>query len=455
MGERPVGRLLIAFSLPALVGMVVNATYNIVDTAFVGRIGHEAIAALTLVWPLQLTMLAMSVGVGVGANSLISRLLGAGDEGEAHHAGAQAMLLAAASGLVVMVPVLIWTDPVLRLLGARPETLPLARDYVRTIMWFAPLVFYPMVANNLIRAEGNPIFSMVVMVISALTNIALDPLLIFGLGPFPAMGMRGAATATVIARFVAAGLYVGYFASPRSGYRFQPKHFLPWPRIWGRIYAVGAPSMAIQLGGSAVTAVANNVVAGFGSMPLAAFGVLFRLFAFAFMPCLGINQGALPLVGYNFGARRLLRVREIVRKAALSASAITTLFALLFLALPRSLVSLFNREPGFVALAGHGLRISALAFAPVGAAVVFTAFFQGIGRALPAMFLSVARQILFFLPALMLLTRLFGLDGFWFAIPVSDGLAVVSSVVWTAVVFRRLGVPLFGPGHPVAPGSGR
>jgi putative MATE family efflux protein len=445
MGEQPVGRLLLSFSLPALVAMVVQATYNIVDTAFVGRLGHEAIAALTLVWPAQLVMMALSIGVGVGANSLIARRLGAGDEREANCAGAQAFLLALLSALVMMVVLLGRTDPILRAIGARPETLPFARVYLRTIVWFAPLVFFPMVANNLIRAEGNPLRSMVVMIVSALTNIVLDPLFIFGAGPVPAMGVRGAAIATVIASGVAFVLYAAYFAGPRSGYHFRPQDFLPRPRLWNRIYSVGLPSMAIQLSGSVVATVANGIIAGFGTVPLAAYGVAFRLLSFAFMPCIGISQGVLPLAGYNFGAGRLNRVREVVLKGTLAACAITTGFSLLFIAFPGLFVALFNREPAFLRLAAHGLRIAALAFAPVGATVVFTAFFQAIGRALPAMFLSLARQFIFYLPALLLLARLFGENGFWFAIPVSDLLATAASIAWTAVTFHRLGIPLLAP----------
>jgi Na+-driven multidrug efflux pump len=193
-----------------------------------------------------------------------------------------------------------------------------------------------------------------------------------------------------------------------------------------------------------VAAIANNVVAGFGSMPLAAFGVMFKLFAFAFMPCLGVNQGVLPLTGYNYGARKLARVREVVIKGALAATTVTALFSVLFLLFPRFLVSLFNQDPAFVDLAAGGLRISSIAFAGVGAAVVFTAFFQGIGKAVPAMFLSLARQLIFYLPAMLVLSRVYGLTGFWTAIPVSDGLAIAAAVVWTAVTFRRLGVPLLG-----------
>ncbi len=444
MGTDPVGRLLVRFSLPALVAMLVNATYNVVDTAFVGRLGHEAIAGLTVVWPLQLVTMALSLGVGVGANSLIARRLGAGDHEEANHAGAQALLLGVLSGTVVMIVVLIWTDPILRLVGARPEILPISRAYIRTIVWFAPFIFLPMIANNLIRAEGNPMLSMGVMITAALVNIGLDPLLIFGIGPFPALGIRGAALATVIGRTAALTLAIIYFMSRRSGYRFRLRHFIPAPRIWGRIYAVGAPSMAIQLSGSVVAAIANNIVAGFGSLPLAAYGVMFKLAAFAFMPCMGVSQGVLPLVGYNHGAKKPGRVREVVVKGALAATGITTLFSVLFIAVPHLLVSLFNQDPAFIALAARGLRISSIGFAGVGAAVVFTAFFQGIGRAVPAMFLSLTRQLVFFLPAMLILSRVFGLDGFWAAFSVSDGLAIAAAVVWTAVTFRKLGVPLFG-----------
>jgi putative MATE family efflux protein len=443
MGTRPVGRLLVSFSLPALVGMLVTATYSIVDTAFVGRLGHEAIAALTVIWPLNLVMLALSIGVGVGANSLIARRLGAGDTREANHAGAQAILLGLVSGVVIAAVLVAWSGPVLRLLGARPSIMPFARDYLGIIAPFAPLVFFPMLANNLIRAEGNPLPSMLIMIVSAVTNIILDPLLIFGPGPFPALGVRGAAIATVIAQALGTALYIGYFAGNRSGYQFRLRDFLPAPRLWGAIYAVGAPSMTIQLSGSLVQAVINNIAVGFGPMTLAALGVIFRLFAFGFMPSLGVAQGVLPLAGYNFGARRLDRVREVVRKGALGATGITTFFSLLFIAFPGFFVGLFNREPGFVVAAAPGLRITALAFAPVGAAIVFSSFFQGIGRAVPAMFLSLARQFIFLLPAALILSRSFGITGLWASVPVSDGLTVVASLTWTVIAFRRLGFPLF------------
>jgi putative MATE family efflux protein len=251
MGTDPVGRLLVRFSVPAMVAMLVNATYNVVDTAFVGRLGHEAIAGLTVVWPLQLMTMALSLGVGVGANSLIARRLGAGDHEEANHAGAQALLLGVLSGAVVMVVVLIWTDPILRLIGARPEILPISRAYIRTIVWFGPFIFLPMIATNLIRAEGNPMLSMGVIITAALVNMTLDPLLIFGIGPFPELGIRGAALATVLGRTAALTLATIYFLSRRSGYRFRVRHFIPAPRIWRHIYAVGAPSTAIQLTRSA------------------------------------------------------------------------------------------------------------------------------------------------------------------------------------------------------------
>ncbi|MFO7638809.1 MAG: MATE family efflux transporter [bacterium] len=442
MGSRPVGRLLVSFSLPALIGMLVNATYNIVDTAFVGRLGHEAIAALTVVWPLNLVMIALSIGVGVGANSLIARRLGTGDREQANRAGAQAILLSLLSGGLVAVVVMGRIEPVLRLLGATPELMPFARDYLGVIVPFAPLVFFPMVANNLIRAEGNPLPSMMIMVFSAVANIILDPLLIFGPGPFPALGVRGAAIATVIAHGLGVLLYAGYFLSRHSGYRFRPRDFLPAPRLWAAIYAVGAPAMAIQLSGSVVNAVINNIAVSYGPMMLAALGVIFRLFSFAFMPCLGISHGVLPLVGYNYGAGRLDRVREVVIKGALAATAVTAGASLLFIAFPGFFVGIFNREPEFLAAAARGLRITSLAFAPVGAAIVFTSFFQGIGRAVPAMLLSLTRQFILLLPAALLLSRLAGMTGLWVSLPVSDGLTFLASLGWTLLTFHRLGIPL-------------
>lgn len=270
MGEQPIGKLLMKFSLPAVIAMIVNATYNIVDTVFVGRLGYEAIAALTVVWPIQLLSMALSVGIGVGANSLISRLLGAGARREANRAAGQAILLGISSGAVLMLVILIWTDPILRLLGASTEILPLSRAYIRIIIWGGVLVFLPMILNNLVRAQGNPTLPMTIMVISAFSNIALDPILIFGLGPFPAMGVRGAAIATIIARGIVVVTYFIYFIGARLGYRLTFSDFIPAPRIWTRIYAVGAPTVAIQIAPSITFSVANNIAAGFSPVCLPA-----------------------------------------------------------------------------------------------------------------------------------------------------------------------------------------
>jgi len=202
--------------------------------------------------------------------------------------------------------------------------------------------------------------------------------------------------------------------------------------------------MAIQLSGSVASLVANNVIARFGSLPLAAYGVAFRLFALGVMPCLGIGQGVLPLAAYNYGAGRLDRVREAVLKGMLAATTITTGFSILFIAVPGLFAAIFNREPEFLRLTAHGLRMAALAFSTVGVAVVSFSFFQAIGRALPAMFLSLARQFIFYLPALLLLARFFGVEGFWYALPVADLLSAVASAIWVVVMLHRLGIPLRG-----------
>ncbi len=303
MGRGPIWRLLLRFSGPAIVSMMVGATYNIVDAIFIGRLGPEALAALTVSFPVMLIFLAIAMGTGIGAASLISRRLGAGDrEGGNRVAGVTITLSIVIGGLMTIV-CLPNLEALLRLFGASGSVLPLAKSYMSILATFAVVNSFALVIGNIVRAEGNPIFPSIVMIVSAVTNIILDPILIFGMGPIPAMGVAGAATATVSARAIGAVILIIYFVSGRTSYRFRPSYFLPNLRILIEIYRVGLASMVRMSAMSVVMALANRTAASFGVIPLAVLGVVFRSARFTFMVCMGLGQGMLPLVGYNFGAK--------------------------------------------------------------------------------------------------------------------------------------------------------
>lgn len=440
MGRESIGRLLLRFSGPSIISMLVGASYNVVDAIFVGRLGSEALAALAIAFPIMLIFMAIGQGTGVGAASLISRRLGAGDPEGANKVAGVAIALSLLIGALITIICLPILDPLLRLFRASGPVLPLAKSYVSVLVTFQFLNPFLMVLGNIIRAEGRPILSSAGMIVSAIINIALDPILIFGLGPVPAMGVSGAATATVIGRGIGGLVFIAYLISGRTSYQFRPGYFLPRLKIMIEIYRVGVASMVRMSAQAIVMALANGVAASFGVVPLAVLGVVLRSARFVFMVCMGLGQGMLPLVGYNFGAKQKQRVGEIVIKTGLASFVWGALCWLVFMLFPSQVMSLFGTDPEFLHEATQALRIFVLLFFAVGIQIVTTFFFQGIGKGLPSLVLACARQVIFLVPALLILPRIFGLIGLWVAFPVADGLSIVLTLFWTSIEFRRQGI---------------
>jgi len=439
MGRAPIWGLLLRFSGPAIVSMVVAGSYNIVDAIFVGRLGSEALAALVVAFPLMMLFMGISMGTGVGAASLISRRLGAGDHEGANRIAGIAITLAILVGALMTGICLPNLEPLLRLLGASGSVLSLARGYMSILVTFAVVNSFSLIMGIIIRAEGNPMLSGTTMVISAVINIILDPILIFGLGPIPAMGIAGAATATVIGRGVGVLIFLVYFISGRTSYRFRLGHFLPDLKTLAEIYRVGIASIVRMTAGSLVMGLNNRIAASFGVIPLAVVGVVIRFARFTFMPTMGLGQGMLPLVGYNFGAKQKERVGEIVIKAGLASFAWGLLCWVVVMLLPSRLMSIFNTDPQFLLEGAPALRIFALLFFAVGIQRILSFFFQGIGRGLPSLVLA-SSSFIFRLPGLLILPQVFGLTGLWVSFPVADALSVILALVWTGIEFRRQGI---------------
>ena len=440
MGRAPVWRLLARFSGPTIVSMIVAASYNLVDAIFVGRLGPEALGALAIAFPIMLVFMAIGMGTGVGATSFISRRLGAGDHEGANRAAGVAITLSILIGALMAAVCLPNLQGLLRLFGASGPVLPLATSYMFILAAFAAVVSSALVMGNIVRAEGNPILSGAAMIASAVVNIILDPILIFGLGPAPAMGVAGAAVATVIAHGVGVVILLVYFVSGRTSYRFHPGSFLPDLRIVAEFYRVGFASIVRMSSMSLVIALANTIATSFGVIPLAVLGVIFRLARFAFQPTMGLGQGMLPLVGYNFGANQKERVGEIIIKAGMSALVWGLLCWLVFMLFPSQVISIFNADPRFLAEGVSALRIFVLLFFAVQLQIIASFFFQGIGKGIPSLVLASARQLIFLIPGLLVLPRLFGLIGLWAAFPVADALSILLTLVWTGVEFRSQGI---------------
>jgi len=422
------------------VSSVVAASYNVVDAIFVGRLGPEPLAALAIAFPLMIIFQAISMGTGVGVASLISRRLGARDQEGANRVAGVSITLSILIGALIALVCLPNLEAVLRLFGASGPVLPLAKSYMSILLSFQVLNSFLMIIGSIIRAEGSPIFSSGGQMVSALTNVALDPVLIFGLGPIPAMGVAGAAAATVIGRGVGGLIFLVYLVSGRISYRFRPRYFLPRLRILIEIYRVGIASIARPGAQSIAIVLANTIAASFGVIPLAALGVMFRCMRLVGMVNQGLGQGMLPLVGYNFGAKQMERVGEIIIKAGLVGFSWGLLWWLVFMLFPFQVMSAFNTNPQFLAEATPAFPIFVLLFFAVGFQIVVTFFFQGIGKGLPSLVLASARQLIFLIPGILILPRMFGLIGLWVAFPVADALSIMLTLIWTSIEFRRQGI---------------
>jgi len=445
MGQKPIWSLLLRFSGPAIISMTMASTYNMVDKMWVGRIAGEAglqsLAALQAAFPWMLLFMSISIGTGMGASSLISRSLGAGQRQQANRIAGNAITLSAIIGVLMMVICLPLLEPILRMSGASEEVMPIAKQYLFIIAAFSIFDSFMLVIGTVIRAGGSPTFPSVVFVTASVINIILDPFLIFGWGIFPALGVQGAATATVAARGIGALIFLIYLLRGKMAYHLRPSYFMPKLKILAGIYRIGIASIVRMSAAAAVLMLANTAAKPFGDDKVAVLGVLGSIATFAFLPSIGLSQGVLPLVGYNYGAKKYNRVGEVVVKAGLLSLGWGIMCAIVGILLPRQIMSLFNSDPSFLDAGQQAMRIFAISFFSIGLQNTLSAFFQGLGRGIASIVLSSARQVIFLLPALLILTHYFELTGLWASFPTADTLAIILCLVWTAYEFKHLKIP--------------
>jgi putative MATE family efflux protein len=422
-------------SIPAIVAMLVNALYNVVDTIFVGRgVGALAIGGLTVAFPFQIFMMAVAMMLGTGAASVVSRSLGAGDRERAARTAGSTITIAVAAGIILSLVGFLLTDQILRLFGASNELLPYAREYLTTILFGTPFITVAMASNNLIRAEGNAKVSMLVMLVGAVTNIILDPIFIFGLN----MGIRGAALATVIGQFCSLLVTVVYFAGGRSSLDLHWRYFSPAPHLMRSVFVLGLPAFIRQFGGSFLAVLVNNVALTWGGdLAIASFGAINRILLFALMPVFGLAQGFQPIAGYNYGAGNVKRVRESLRLTSVIAVVITSAFFALMVGIPRTLLSAFTDSAEMLTIAVPAMRFVVIVLPFVGLQVVGSIFFLAVGKAIPSLVLGMLRQIILLIPLVAIMPPLLGLRGLWLAFPVADSIATAITVGWLLIFIRR------------------
>ena len=439
MGTEKISKLLWQFSLPATVAMAVTASYNVVDAAFVGRLGSEAIAALSVAFPAQMIFGAIAIGTGVGAASLIARSLGSGKPEEARATIGQVVLLSLGLGFALTLAGRLYLEPMLLFFGATPEVLAPSMEYMSVIADGAILLFSSFMFAHTVRAEGNAIFPMTVLIASALTNIALDPIFIFVLK----MGIRGAAIATLLAKMVNIACYLWYYLGGKSALKIALKHLRPNGKIILEIYQVGLPTILIQVSANISLIIANKILGGFGHIPIAVMGMVMRLQQFAILPIIGINHGLLPIIGYNYGAKKHPRIREAVIKGMGAAVIFGAVAGLSFLLFPGFFLRIFTGESALLEQGALALQITVLMYPLIGAPFISGAFFQGMGKGAPALLLALLRQFLLYIPLIFLLPLRYGLNGIWAATPLADFLTSIIAVLLITRELKQQGIPLY------------
>lgn len=432
MGIAPIGRLLFSLGLPGIISMLIMTLYNITDTFWVAKLGPGAIAALTITFPYQLLLVAIGVGSGAGFSSLISRRFGAGRSQETNHIAGQLFPLTIGYGLVFTFFTTFMTRPVLQLFGVTPDIYAPAATYLFYVGLGASFTFFSMMSNNVLRGSGNTFAPMIFMGIAAITNIILDPFLIFGIGFFPAWGVKGAAVATLFSQILAALSNFIYLLSRRSGYRLRWSYLRPNLSILIEIYRVGLPTFVMQSVGSLILMVMNRILGAFGSEAIAANGLAFRLLMLIVMPVAGLAQGLMPLVGYNYSAKKWTRLWSAVRLASLASLSLIGVGYVLLQLFPAFWIRLFTQDADFLPLAVQAARVATLVLPLVGPLFMWMTMFQALGRGSIAMIISLSRQFIFLLPLLLILPRFMGLTGVWAAIPISDALTflLASGLIW-------------------------
>lgn len=435
LGTQPIGRLLVKMAVPASVGILVMSIYFIVDTIFVGRfVGTLGIAAITIVMPITFLISSIGMAIGVGGSSVVSRALGADNFSKACHTFGNMVSMTLALAILLVISGAFFDVPILKLFGAKGDIIEPARNYFRIILIGIPALAWAMMSNNVMRAEGKPKMAMMSMMVPAVANIILDPIFIIVLD----WGLEGAAWATTISYYMSAAFTTWFFFLGPSELRlFWSSMRLEWGLVQ-EITSIGFVTLARQGTVSLLTIVLNHSLFTYGDeLAIAIFGVINRIMMFANFPVLGITQGFLPIAGFNYGAQHWLRVRDTLRISILSGTVISLLLLTGILFFARPIVSLFTTDPALLGPTPEALKLVFMAIPLIPAQLIGAAYFQAIGKALPALLLTMTKQGFFLIPLVLILPLTYDLNGIWYAFPLADILAAAVTLAYLLREIRR------------------
>lgn len=419
MGVKPIPTLVLSMSFPIMLSMLVQALYNIVDSMFVSHYSQQALTAVTLAFPMQNLLIAVSVGTSVGVNSLLSRKLGAKDISAARKAAGNGLTLSVISWGFFALIGLFLSKTFVEFFSNDTELIAMGNQYISICLIFSLGLFIDITCERILQGTGDTFHPMIIQSTGAIVNIILDPILIFGLFGMPRMGIMGAAIATVFAQHVSAALAV-YYVRRNKEIVLKKASFRLEKQTVKDIYAVGIPTIIMQAIGTILITSLNKILIGFSTSAVAVFGIYFRLQSFIFMPVFGLNTGMIPVIGYNYGARKPKRITATIKVGLIVAVTIMGIGTALFILFPHILLSWFNATPEMVEIGIVAMQRISLGFTLAGVSIVLIALFQGMGYGYLSMINSVTRQLVFLLPAAYLLGRFVGLDALWYSFFIAE-----------------------------------
>ena len=434
MGVMPINRLLITMSLPMVISMLVQALYNVVDSMFVAMIGEDALTAVSLAFPIQSLMIAVSTGTGVGINALLSRSLGEKNFKEANRAANNGVFLGILSYLAFALFGIFFSRIFFETQTNDAQIIQYGTEYLMICTIFSLGIFMQITFERLMQSTGRTIYNMITQGTGAVINIVLDPILIFGLLGFPKMGVAGAAAATVIGQTVSMLMSFYFNEKKNVEIKLRVREFRPNAKTIRNIYAVGFPSIIMQSISSVMTFGVNKILLMFSSTAVSVFGVYFKLQSFIFMPIFGLNNGMVPIVAYNYGARNKKRIMDTVKLSTILAVGIMLVGVFIFEVFPEQLLKLFNASEQMMQIGVPALRIISLSFVFAGVSITVVSVFQALGNGIYSLIISIVRQLVIILPVAYLFAKMIGLDAVWFAFPISE----IASILMALLMFRHM-----------------
>ncbi len=438
MGVMPVNKLLLSMSLPIMISMLVQALYNIVDSIFVAKISENALTAVSLAFPIQSLMIATATGTGVGVNAILSKSLGEKNFEKANRTAVNGVFLAVMSYILFVIIGLTVTMPFYRSQTSDAEILAYGKQYLTIVCVASIGLFAQIIFERLLQSTGKTIYTMITQGTGAIINIILDPILIFGLLGFPAMGVTGAAVATVAGQIV--GGIMGVVINEKVNHEIKLiwKGFRPSLQMIGAIYRVGVPSIIMQAIGSLMTYGMNLILISFTSTATAVFGVYFKLQSFIFMPIFGLNNGMIPIVAYNYGAGKKERLIKTVKLSVAYAMAVMVIGFLIFQTLPQVLLQWFNASDRMMEIGVPALRIISISFLLAGFCIICGSVFQALGNGVYSMVVSIARQLVVLLPVAFLLSKLGNVNYVWWAFPIAELMSLALSTFFLFRIYHKI-----------------